>query len=338
MKIENDIKLDFDDVLIKPKRTDLSSRSEVDLKRHYKFKHSNQTLDCVGLIAANMDTIGTISMAEELAKYDVLTCLHKFHPAEELIRFFNDNAASKFAFYTLGISDEDVTKLKNVSRYTKINKICVDVANAYQSTFVNKLKSIRYAFPDAIIMAGNICTSEMTQELIISGEADIIKAGTGGGGTCLTRIVTGVGYPQLSMVLENADAAHGLGGHICSDGGCKSPGDVVKAFGGGADFVMLGSMLSGHKECSGTWIEENGQKYLKYYGMSSREAMEKYSGGLAEYRSSEGDCILVPYKGMVSETIKHILGGLRSACTYVGARNLKDLPKCTTFLRVNRIK
>jgi GMP reductase len=172
----------------------------------------------------------------------------------------------------------------------------------------------------------------MTEELILSG-ADIVKVGIGPGSVCTTRSMTGVGYPQLSAVIECADAAHGLGGRICADGGCTSPGDVAKAFGGGADFVMLGGMLAGHDECAGDTVEQDGQQFKRFYGMSSRTAMQKYAGGVAHYRASEGKEVLVPYRGPVADSMQDVLGGLRSACTYVGARTLKELTKRTTFVR-----
>ncbi|KAK9744621.1 IMP dehydrogenase / GMP reductase domain [Popillia japonica] len=180
--------------------------------------------------------------------------------------------------------------------------------------------------------AGNVVTGEMVEELILSG-ADIIKVGIGPGSVCTTRIKTGVGYPQLSAVIECADAAHGLQGHIISDGGCTCAGDVAKAFGAGADFVMAGGMFAGHDECDGEVIEKNGKKYKLFYGMSSKTAMQKHSGGVAEYRSSEGKTVEVVYKGDVESTVLDILGGLRSACTYTGAGKLKELPRRATFIR-----
>jgi GMP reductase len=164
--------------------------------------------------------------------------------------------------------------------------------------------------------------------------ADIVKVGIGPGSVCTTRVKTGVGYPQLSAIIECADAAHGLGGHIISDGGCVTPGDVAKAFGAGADFVMLGGMLAGHNESGGEMIEIAGEKYKKFYGMSSETAMNKHVGGVAEYRASEGKTVQVPFKGDVIDTLKDILGGIRSTCTYVGASKLKELTKRTTFIRV----
>ncbi|HEX9827508.1 MAG TPA: GMP reductase, partial [Flavobacteriaceae bacterium] len=211
--------------------------------------------------------------------------------------------------------------------------ICIDVANGYSEHFVEFVKQTRDQYPDKVIIAGNVVTGEMVEELLLSG-ADIVKVGIGPGSVCTTRVKTGVGYPQLSAIIECADAAHGLGGQIISDGGCTIPGDVAKAFGAGADFVMLGGMLAGHDESGGELIERDGKPYKKFYGMSSQTAMEKHVGGVAEYRASEGKTVEVPYKGDVETTVQDILGGLRSTCTYVGAQRLKELTKRTTFIRV----
>jgi GMP reductase len=144
-----------------------------------------------------------------------------------------------------------------------------------------------------------------------------------------------VGYPQFSAVLECSNAAHGVDAQIVSDGGIQHVGDFGKAFGGGADFVMCGSMFSGHDECNSDVIEENGKKYCVFYGMSSAKAMNKYSGGVAKYRSAEGKCVKVPYKGPVEDTVLNILGGIRSTMTYIGASKIKHIPKCAHFMRVN---
>ena len=175
----------------------------------------------------------------------------------------------------------------------------------------------------------------MTEALILAG-ADIVKVGIGPGSVCTTRKVAGVGYPQLSAIAECSDAAHGLNGHVKSDGGCSSPGDVSKAFAAGADFVMLGGMLAGHDESGGELIEgDDGEEYKSFYGMSSAKAMETHYGEVAKHRAPEGKEVRVPYRGPLEVTIQSILGGLRSACSYVGARRIKDLPKCTTFIRVS---
>jgi GMP reductase len=339
MQIDYEIKLGFDDVLIRPKRSKMASRKLVDLTRTYTGMNSKQEISGVPIIAANMDTVGTLSMAKELAANKMFTCLHKFYELEKLIYFWEENPAAKYTFYTTGILEDDINKLKKIRESgVNIRNICVDVANGYTEFFQNKVKEIRELFPDSIVMAGNVVTPEMVQELLLSGAADIVKIGIGPGSVCNTRIVTGVGYPQLSAIIECADAAHGLGGLVCADGGCKTPGDVAKAFAAGADFVMLGGMFAGCDECEGEWTEKDGKKYLKFYGMSSKEAMDKYSGGISDYRASEGDCITVPYKSPVREVVQYILGGLRSTCAYVGASKLKDLSKCTTFVRCTSIK
>lgn len=339
MRIDADVKLDFKDVLIRPKRSTLFSRKNVNLNRTYTFKHSKREWTGIPVIAANMDTTGTFAMAESFHKHLMVVALHKHYSAEELINFYNNHDSSFLdnIFYSIGIVDEDKTKLRSVlgklDEPAKLKNICIDVANGYSELFSDFVKSIRQEFPDKTIMAGNVVTGEMVEALILAG-ADIVKVGIGPGSTCITRKITGVGYPQLSAIIECADAAHGLSALICSDGGCTVSGDVVKAFGAGADFVMLGGMLAGTDESGGDLIERDGQKYKKFYGMSSETAMKKYNGGMADYRASEGKTVEVPYKGNVDYTIQEILGGLRSACTYIGAARLKDLSKCTTFVRV----
>lgn len=340
MRIEEDIKLDFKDVLFRPKRSTLRSRSEVDLERKFVFKNSRKEWTGVPVVASNMDTVGTFEMYEVLKKFKMFTCIHKHYTKEQWTEFNKDRPAQDYEYMaiTSGISDRDYERLIRICGENKhLQFICIDVANGYSQYFVEYVRKIRDQFPEKTIIAGNVVTGEMTEELILAG-ADIVKVGIGPGSVCTTRIQTGVGYPQLSAVIECADAAHGLGAHIISDGGCTCPGDVSKAFGGGADFVMLGGMLAGHDESGGEMVEDErtGKKYRKFYGMSSDTAMEKYSGGIASYRASEGRTVLVEYKGPVEETAKEILGGVRSTCTYVGARMLKELTKRTTFVRVTQ--
>lgn len=336
MHIDRDIKLDFKDVLIRPKRSALPSRAEVDIQREFTFKHSRRPYRGVPIVAANMDTVGTIEMARALAPFGLSVALHKHYSADELVEFFRALEVKSTAFYSMGIMKSDYEKFGLVMQRAgeAVGYVCVDVANGYTEGFVKFIEKFREAYPKLTIMAGNVVTGEMTEELILSG-ADIVKVGIGPGSVCTTRSMTGVGYPQLSAVIECADAAHGLGGLICADGGCVAPGDLAKAFGGGADFVMLGGMLAGHAECAGDLVEKDGRQYKRFYGMSSRTAMEKYAGGVAEYRASEGREVLVEYRGPVSGTVQAILGGVRSACTYVGARKLKELTKRTTFVRVS---
>ena len=336
MRIENEVKLGFKDVMIRPKRSTLKSRSQVSLERNFSFVNSKKKWSGVPIIAANMDTVGTFEMAAALAKHNIITAIHKHYTLEDWCEFLKDQDDSIFDYIALstGIGKSDEEKIQQiVTAHPKINFLCIDVANGYSEHFVDFVKKIRHQFLEKTIIAGNVVTGEMVEELILAG-ADIIKVGIGPGSVCTTRIKTGVGYPQLSAIIECADAAHGLGGHIISDGGCKIPGDVAKAFGGGADFVMLGGMFAGHEESGGEMVEENGKKFKLFYGMSSQTAMDKHSGGVAEYRASEGKTVKVPFKGNVSETVKDILGGVRSTCTYVGASQLRELSKRTTFIRV----
>ncbi len=336
MRIENEIKLGFKDVMFRPKRSTLKSRSEVTIEREFTFLHNRKKWSGVPLIAANMDTVGTFEMAEALYKDKIITAVHKHYSVQEWSDFLKDKSDDFYQYIALstgtGKADEEKIKLI-LDANPKIQFLCIDVANGYSEHFVEFVKKARQNFPDKIIMAGNVVTGEMVEELILAG-ADIIKVGIGPGSVCTTRVKTGVGYPQLSAIIECADAAHGLGGQIIGDGGCKVPGDVAKAFGGGADFVMLGGMFAGHDESGGELITENGKTFRLFYGMSSQTAMDKHSGGVAEYRASEGKTVKVPYKGPVAETVKDILGGVRSTCTYVGASKLKELSKRTTFIRV----
>lgn len=336
--VETEVKLDFKDVLIRPKRSSLASRSQVSLERTFTFPNSKKTWTGVPLIAANMDTIGTFKVAEVLARRKCITAVHKHYSIDEW-KAWAEGSGKDYLNYvavSVGILKKDMDKLDQILKAVPaIQMICIDVANGYSEAFVTCIREVRKRYPEITIMAGNVVTKEMTEELIFSG-ADIIKVGIGPGSVCTTRKQTGVGYPQLSAVLECADAAHGLGGRITSDGGCTCPGDVAKACGAGADFVMLGGMLAGHEECTGEVIEENGDFFKVFYGMSSDTAMKKHAGGVAEYRSSEGKTVKVPYRGPIDETIRDILGGIRSACTYVGAGELRELPKRTTFIRVTQ--
>ena len=387
MRIENEIKLDFSDVLIKPKRSTLSSRKEVDLTRKFKFRNyvpkfpdniSSYHYSGIPIMAANMDAVGTFNMGDKLGSLGLFTCLIKTYSVEELVDYFSGEdftvTRTEHVAMSIGSSAADLEKLCAV--YDKVEDnlryLCIDVANGYSEHFVEHVREVRYLFPHIVIIAGNVATSEMTEELILAG-ADIVKVGIGPGSVCTTRVQTGVGYPQLSAVIECADAAHGLGGHIIADGGCTCPGDVAKAFAGGADFVMLGGMLAGHLEGSGRTkatagkpdngdllhreatvitkrylsneleftngpthqrkIEE--KRFVQFWGMSSESANNLHFGGLKDYRASEGRTVLVPYKNEVANTVQEILGGLRSSCTYAGAKELKHLSKCTTFVRCN---
>jgi GMP reductase len=336
MRVETDVKLGFKDVLIRPKRSTLKSRAMVELQREFTFLHSKRQWRGIPVIAANMDTIGTFEAAEVLAAYQLLCAVHKHYSLEDWDAFLEGRDKDIFEriMVSTGVADEDFNRLcEIIGKYPEIAFICIDVANGYAESFVAFVASVRLRFPDKTIVAGNVVTGEMVEELLLSG-ADIVKVGIGPGSVCTTRLKTGIGYPQLSAVIECADAAHGLGGRIISDGGCKCPGDVAKAFGGGADFVMLGGMLAGHDESGGQLVERDGQHYKLYYGMSSETAMKKHAGGVADYRASEGKAVEVPYRGPIEGTIKDILGGLRSTCTYVGASALKELTKRTTFIRV----
>mgnify|MGYP003685310137 FL=1 len=351
MRIEQDMKLDYKDVLICPKRSTLKSRSQVKLERKFSFRNSKADYEGVPIMASNMDGVGTFDMADKLAEGNIFTCLVKTYSVEQLTEYFNGDMPERTnnVAMSIGTSDADFLKLVNVydNVVHNLKYVCMDIANGYSDHFAARVRKVRDQFPDIVIIAGNVVTGNMTEELILSG-ADIVKVGIGPGSVCTTRIQTGVGYPQLSAVIECADAAHGLGGHIIADGGCTCPGDVAKAFAGGADFVMLGGMLAGHDQGGGEVITKRyitdeidndetsviqAKNFVQFYGMSSDAANTKHFGGLKDYRSSEGREVLVPYRGDVAATVQDVLGGLRSTCTYAGALKLKQLAKCTTFVR-----
>lgn len=336
MRVEADIKMGFKDVLIRPKRSTLSSRAEVKLERTFTFMHSRRTWQGIPIIAANMDTVGTFEVAKVLAGFGLLTAIHKHYSIEQWREFLQGQEPDLYQriMVSTGTAEADFKRLGAIlAEHPELTYICIDVANGYAEAFVEFVAKVRQSHPDKTIVARNVVTGEMVEELLLSG-ADLVKVGIGPGSVCTTRLKTGVGYPQLSAVIECADAAHGLGGRIISDGGCVCAGDVAKAFGAGADFVMLGGMFAGHDECGGEVIQRDGQTFKLFYGMSSSLAMEKHAGGVAEYRSSEGKTVEVPYRGPIAGTVRDILGGVRSACTYVGAGALRELTKRTTFIRV----
>ncbi|WP_217525471.1 GMP reductase [Vibrio metschnikovii] len=336
MRIEQELKLGFKDVLFRPKRSTLKSRSQVNLTRDFTFKHSGRQWSGVPVIAANMDSVGSFAMATALAEHGVMTAIHKHYTVQDWADFVqtaNGDTLNKVMVST-GTSPQDFQKTQDIMALSdELLFICIDIANGYSEHLVDYVQQVRAAFPDKVISAGNVVTGDMCEELILAG-ADMVKVGIGPGSVCTTRVKTGVGYPQLSAIIECADAAHGLGGRIIGDGGCACPGDVAKAFGGGADFVMLGGMLAGHEEAGGELVVKDGETFMKFYGMSSKSAMEKHSGGVAGYRAAEGKTVLLPFRGSVHGTIQDILGGVRSTCTYVGAAELRELTKRTTFIRV----
>ena len=339
MRIEAETKLDFDDVLIRPKRSTLASRSNVDLYRTYTFLNSKQIYTGIPLIASNMNTVGTIGAALALQQYHILTCFHKFINYDEVKEYENKASKSELWFDWFAITLGEDFKIENQSYLPVVKYLLLDAANGYREEFVDAVKRIKGAFShhSPVIIAGNVVTPEMTEQLLLAG-ADIVKVGIGSGGQCTTRLKTGVGYPQLSAIIECADAAHGLKGHIAADGGCRVPGDICKAFAAGADFVMLGSMLAAHNENTAKKDIERDLHgfYTHTYGMSSTTAQEKFYGGVAKHRSSEGKTTKLYMRGSINETIDDILGALRSCCTYVGAQSLKELSKRTTFILVNQ--
>lgn len=350
LKIDPEPKLDFDDVLLVPQRSKAASRKEVDLMRTFKFYHSKKEWYGLPLIAANMDTTGTFNMGVALNIHNAITCLHKHYHAEAIESYYRYYNIEHNAWTTIGMDlNCELDRLFSLEDNISIQpNICIDIANGYTETFIDYCSRIRSEFPNSIIMAGNVCTPEMVSELILHGEVDIVKVGIGPGSACTTRLKTGIGYPQLSAIAECAHVAHGLRsdvgrlGLICADGGCRTAGDVAKAYAAGADFVMLGGMLAGTDECDGEWeyeeshLKDRVKKSLLFYGMSSKKAQEKHNNGMRNYATSEGRVKKVPYKGKVDDIIRDICGGVRSACAYTGATSLKDFSKTARFVRVNR--
>tara|TARA_Y100000591_G_scaffold55151_1_gene43680 strand:+ start:13246 stop:14307 length:1062 start_codon:yes stop_codon:yes gene_type:complete len=345
MKIIHTPHYDFHNVLIRPKRTTISSRSQVDLEREMNFKYSTQKWKGVPVISANMDTTGTFEVYDVLHKHKMITCLNKFYGLKDFQKRNQISHLEKldpdYFMISTGIDERNFCNLCEIMEYTQAKWICVDVANGYMQQVVLYCDKVRATFPDAIIVAGNVATREMVEELIINGKVDGVKVGIGPGSACLTRLKTGVGVPQLSAIIECADAAHGCGGFIIGDGGITCPGDMSKAFGGGADFVMCGGIFSGHDENPGEIVEEelpNGEKkkYKMFYGMSSELAMTKHYGKMAKYRSSEGRVIKIPYRGPLEKTVLDYLGGVRSTCAYINAHKIKHMSKCVTFVVVSQ--
>lgn len=340
MRILPDIKLDFSDILLVPKRSTIESRKEINLERVFHFRYSTMPWAGIPIISSNMTSVTTPKVAEKMLEHHMLACQPK-------------NVRFPFS------SDDLIPSVGLNSDYGDFEYgfLCVDVPNGYIENIVSLTKAIRDLHQERVtLIVGNVVTAEQTEALILAG-ADIIKIGIGGGSACSTRIKTGVGMPQLSAVIECADAAHGLNGLIISDGGCQVTGDVCKAFAAGADFVMLGGMLAGHEEnakicitCEGTgsistldlvhsikctYCDGLGKNY-DFYGSSSERSNNETAGGLKNYRASEGWEIKLPNRGSIENTLQDIEGGLRSACAYVGAKNLKSLSKCATFVQVNR--
>ena len=339
MRINFEKKLNFEDVLLEPKRSTLSSRRDVDMTRKFTFRNSGKVVQCLPIFASNMDGVGTFSMAREMQKHKMMTVITKSTTLEQWRAAAGSGVRMQSVSVCTGTNvmwDPDAPDYKNMQEVLKmfpdVKMITIDVANAYHQNFVNFIAKVRDEYPDKIIIAGNVVTPEMVEELIING-ADVVKIGIGPGSVCTTRTMTGVGVPQLSAIMECSDAANGVDGHIMPDGGCVHPGDIPKAFGGGAHMVMIGGMLAGHDESEQKI--ENGM--VEFYGMSSDRAREIHGKRKDGYRGNEGRLISLPHRGPVAPTLEDILGGVRSACTYIGARRLKDMPKCASFVTTNNV-
>jgi GMP reductase len=343
MRIDTEVKYDYEDVLLRPKRSTLVSRKDVDVSRTFRFYHSPKVWTGVPILTANMATCGTFEMARVLAPSNIITTFHKYYSVADYKKFFKNFAHPDYVCYTTGIRPEDIEKLvamKKAGLLKHFSFICIDVPNGYLNRFLEVIREVRALVPTHIIIAGNVVTNEMTEEIILAG-ADIVKVGIGPGSACTTRRMTGVGYPQLSAVMECSDAAHGIAnerGHglVIADGGLKYPSCVSKAWCGGADFAMSGTLFSGYEESGGETVEKNGKKYKEYFGSSSNKALEVFYGKKDSHRASEGRYTLVPHKGTITTFLQDLFGAIRSTGTYIGARRLKEFPKRATFILVNR--
>lgn len=336
MRINYEAKLNFEDVLLQPKRSTLTSRKDVDMTRKFTFRNSGKVMNFTPIFASNMDGVGTFSMAKVLQEHKMMTVITKSTSVDQWRQAVGSGLRLQSVSVSVGTNkmwDPDAMDYKNMqdvlSSFPDVKMITVDVANAYHQNFVDFIKKVREEYPEKVIVAGNVVTPEMVEELIING-ADMVKIGIGPGSVCTTRTMTGVGVPQFSAILECADAANGVDGHIMADGGCVYPGDIAKALGGGAHAVMIGGMLAGHEESEMQSVD--GKR--EFYGMSSDRAREIHGKRKDGYRGNEGRHVALPDRGPVNDTVEDILGGIRSAATYIGARRLKDMPKCATFVRV----
>ena len=334
MRINYDPKLNFEDVLLEPKRSKLTSRADVDMQRKFTFVNSGKKMTFTPIFASNMDGVGTFSMAKVLQKYKMLTVITKSTTLKQWNQAVGEGLKLQNVSVCTGTNrmwDPDAidytTMQKVLKSYPDIKMITIDVSNAYHQNMVDFIKRVREEYPDKVIVAGNVVTPEMTEELIING-ADVVKIGIGPGSVCTTRTMTGVGVPQFSAILDCADAANGVDGHIMADGGCVFPGDISKALGAGAHMVMIGGMLAGHDESEQPIVDDK----IEFYGMSSDRAREVHGKRKDGYRSNEGRHIRLPYRGAVKQTVEDILGGVRSSCTYIGARRIKDMAKCASFI------
>lgn len=340
-KITFQKKLDYNDVLIVPQRTTLKSRSQVCLTRDVQFKHSRQQWSGLPVISSNMDTVTNLETFKLLKRRQMISCFPKYlnkhwihtGPPPEL-------SDTDYYMLSTGTNDEDITNVIHLISILKEKGIhpkflCFDVANGYMINLINTCHRLRKAMPNVTFMAGNIVTPHGVKDLVVDGLVDIIKVGIGSGALCTTRKVTGVGYPQLSAVLECAEKAHELGAHIVADGGVTMVGDISKAFCAGGDFVMLGSMLAGHDSSPGDIITEKGKLYKITYGMSSTIANNKYAGGLKNYKTPEGKVVKMLCKGKMEDTLMRIEGGIRSTCTYIGAHDINEMSHKGSFIVVN---
>ena len=327
--------LDFRHCLIVPTRTStIRSRSQVKTQTLVHFEKSHQDWIGTPIWTSNMDSTGTIAMYDKIHKYGLVTCFDK-NINKDLLENDYDLDRERYSVST-GINIKDIEIIRKVIEKYNPKFLCVDVANGYMEKFISTVAYLKTCYPDVIIVAGNVVTPEVIPTIGEAG-ADIIKLGIGSGSVCTTRIKTGIGCPQLSAILNCHETAHNCGIKIMSDGGIQNPGDICKAYAAGADFVMVGGLLAGHADTTENVVESNGQKFAEFYGMSSKEANNKYSGGMKHYKAAEGKKVLIPLKDeSITDTIEDILGGVRSCCSYLGAFNPSQIYERSNLIKVEQ--
>ena len=329
-KIDREIKLDFKDVLIKPKPSSTPiTRADVNLNVNYGH------FTGVPLIISEMVSIGTYKIAKALKDQNIITFIHKEYSSKEHIENLSYFEDTSHIGLSVGIKKNEISKIKSVLKERSVGFINLHIANAYANLqgIEKTIKSFKDDFPDIPLSAGMVCTPNITKFIAECG-ADIIRVGLGSGAACKTRSEVGVGFPQLSAVKECKNMADIYKKPIISDGGIVTAGDVAKAIGIGASYVVLGRIVSGSEECDNI-VEKYGQKYVNFYGLGSTRQYETHGISEKEYRPNEGRELFIPVKGSVNNIINQIKGGLRSACTYVGTTELSELYNNSSFIRVN---
>lgn len=345
--------LTFDDVLLIPAESHvLPNEVKLDTKLA-----SNLQLH-IPLISAGMDTVTEGNMAIAMAENGGLGVIHKNLSIEAQVDEVKkakgktvdpnlphpavDNQGRLLAAAAVGVTSDTFERAESLLE-AGADAIVIDTAHGHSAGVLRKIKEIREHFPNATLIAGNVATGEGTAALFDAG-VDVVKVGIGPGSICTTRIVAGVGVPQITAIYDAASVAQKYGKKIIADGGIKYSGDVVKALAAGGNAVMLGSMFSGTTEAPGTIFTNEGKQFKSYRGMGSVGAMSQqhgssdryFQGGVNEANKlvPEGVEALVPYKGDVSNIIYQIDGGLRAGMGYVGAGTIEELIENSQFVQI----